>query len=555
VTVDAQVSPANDGQTAAAPRLRPRRRPGSLIRGCARLHTLGWLWSSAIVAAALALRFAYLPVAAADPTFDHPFLDALWNVQHASAIAHGQLAAPHPFYRAPLYTYFLGGVLLSTGGRLLWAHIVQLVIGSLTALLVGTLAARLLGRGVGALAGLLFAATATIVFFDFELVNAIVFLPLVVIALLALERAMRAPSLSRVLAVGVALGLAALARPDILVFTPVAAAVAFAASRRAGWGMVRTAAACAVLGAGLALPIAPVTAYNALVGRDAVLISSQGGAILYVCNNPGADGLAPVMPGPTDTASYAADGTYTDNIESSSRYLARLALGHEPKPSEVSRYWTRRALAWITGHPLAWGRLVLRRAFYLIGGFEIGDQKNLAYYLAAWGPFAFLPRWWWLFPLAVAGLTFPGDRRARLLLAAFALAYGAVLVAFVPVERFRLALYPVVCILAARFIIAGVSSMQARRWRDLALRGALVAALIAVTTWDPTGYTRHERIEAAIARAFDNEAHADPARAERLLLEALAIDPTSRRARTAYAAFLDRHGRPAEARALTGGPR
>jgi hypothetical protein len=551
VTVDRQASPATDERGAGAPRRKPRQPPRLLIAGSARLPTLGWLWSSVILAAALALRFAYLPTAATDPTFDHPFLDALWNVQHASAIAHGQLAAPQPFYRAPLYTYFLGGVLLVTGGTLLCAHIVQFVLGSLTALLVGMLGARLAGRQVGVLGGLLYAGTATVVFFDYEFVNAAVFVPLVVTMLLALERATRELSLPRFLLAGGVLGLAALARPDILVFTPVAVFIAAFACRRARWRPARALRACGVLCAGVALAIAPATAYNALVGRDSVLISSQGGAILYICNNPDADGLAPVMPGPTDTASYAPDGTYTDNIESSSRFLARLALGHEPKPSEVSRYWSRRALTWIVTQPRAWGRLVLRRTFFLIGGFEIGDQKNLAYFLATWWPFRFLPRWWWLFPLALAGLTVPGNRRRLLLPGVFAAAYGTVLIAFVPVERFRLALYPIVCIFAARFLVAGISFIHSRQWRGLAARLALVGAVIAVTTWDPRGYTWHERIEAAIARAFDRELRADPAGAEHLLLEALAIDPTSRRARAAYAAFLDRHGRHAEAWALS----
>jgi len=522
-------------------------------RQCAPDPALGWRWATLIFAAALALRFAYLPTAAADPTFRRPYLDALWNVQHASAIAHGHLAGSEPFYRAPLYTYFLAGLLFLTGGNLLWVHIAQIVLGSLTAALVGTLGARLIDRWVGMLAGLLYAGTATVLLFDFEFLNAVVFLPLVVTMLLALERATREPSPRRFLETGLALGLAAIARPDILAFVPVALAIAGGAAWRAGWRPSRLLAGGGLLCTGLALAIVPVTIHNAIAGRDSILISSQGGAILYVSNNPRADGYTSVMPGPTDTASYAADGAYTDNIESSSRYLARLALGHEPKPSEVSRYWRDRALAWIMAEPRAWASLVVRKAFYLMGGFEIGDQRNLTFFLDTWPPFAAFPRWWWLFPLALAALTLPGDRRGRLLLGAFAATYGVTLVAFVPEERLRLALYPALCIMAARFLLWAIGMFRSRQLRPLAVRLAFVGALAVAMRWDPTGYTVRERVESRIARASDSERRSDSAAAERLFLDALTIDPSWPNARAGYALFLERHGRESEARAV-GGP-
>ena len=515
-------------------------------------RTLGWRWAAAVFAVALALRLAYFPTAAADPTFAHPFLDALWNLQHASAIAHGRIVAPEPFYRAPLYTYALAVLLVLSRGSLLLVHLGQLILGSITAVLVGMLGARLFGRGAGALAGLLYGTAATVLFFDFELLNSAVFLPLAVAALLATEHATRDPSPARFFAAGLAIGFAAIARPDILAFAPAALALAVLAARGSGWRPGRILAAGGLLCAGLASPIAPVTAYNLLAGRDAVLISSEGGVAFFVCNNPAADGYTATMPGPTDTASYATDGIYTDNIESSGRYGARLALHHDPKPSEVSRYWTGRALAWIAQHPGAWARLTLRRAYFLLGGFEIGDQKNLTYFLETWWPFRVLPRWWWLFPLAVAALTLPGDHRGRLLLAAFAVTYGAVLVIFVPEERLRLAIYPAVCILAARLLVASASALRARRSSGVALRLAFAAALVPVMMWDPIGYSIRERTDARIARAQLSERGGDAARAEQLFLEALAIDPGRPRPRHAYAAFLARHGRESEARAIGG---
>ena len=199
-------------------------------RSCARLAVGG-----SHLRSRARLAFRVFPDCGGRPTFHRPYLDALWNVQHASAIANGRLVGSEPFYRAPLYTYFLAGLLFLTGGNLPWVHVAQIVLGSLTAVLVGTLGARLMGRWVGVLAGFLYAGTATVLLFDFELLNAVVFLPLVVTMLLVLERATREPSPRRFFMTGLALGLAAVARPDILAFFPVALVIAGGVAWRAGW--------------------------------------------------------------------------------------------------------------------------------------------------------------------------------------------------------------------------------------------------------------------------------------------------------------------------------
>ena len=514
---------------------------------------LGWRWAGFIFAAALALRLAYLGTAVADPTFYRPYLDSLWHLQSATAIAHGHLAGTAPFYRPPLYPYFLAGLLALTAGNLLAVRIVQIVIGSATTALVALLGARLFGRSVGVAAGLLYAGVATVLLTDFELLSPVILMPLVVGVLLALTRATREPSPQVLLVLGLLLGLSATARPDILPFVPVAAAFVGLAAWRDGWRGLRLATGASALAFGVAIPIAPVTAYNAIVGRDRVLICSNGGVNLYLGNNPGADGCTPLMPGPTDTASYAADGTYTDNVMSSGRYVARQALGREPKPSEVSRYWTRRVLTWVRSAPCAWAGLMARKACYLVGGFEIGDTKNLTYFLEAWWPFSLLPRWWWLAPLAAVGFTLPGDRRSRALLVVYAATYAAAIVAFLVVERYRLVLYPVLCIMAARFLLWAAHAFRSREWRSLALRVAFAGALAVAMRWDPIGYTVRERLESRIARASDSERRGDSAAAERLFLDALAIDPSWPMARASYALFLERHGRKSEARAV-GGP-
>jgi hypothetical protein len=197
---------------------------------------------------------------------------------------------------------------------------------------------------------------------------------------------------------------------------------------------------------------------------------------------------------------------------------------------------------------------MLRKTFYLTGGFEIGDNKNLSSFFAAWPPFGVMPRWWWLLPLAVSGSLLPGRRRGILLLGTFALAYGMSIVAFFVCERYRLPLYPVVCILAARLLLWAGSALRSGSFKELGLRVALAVSLVAWTLWDPTGYTIRERVDGRIARALTWEARGRSGEAEHLLLEALEIAPTWPRARLEYGRFLARHGRGPEARPYLEGP-
>jgi 4-amino-4-deoxy-L-arabinose transferase-like glycosyltransferase len=500
---------------------------------------LGWRSAGLIAAVALSLRFAYLGVACMAPDFYAPYLDGLWHVQWAKEISQGHPIDSEPFFRAPLYPYALGGLFALTGPDLLDARVAQIILGSLTAVLVGMLGARLFGRRVGSIAGIIYAASASLVLFDLEFLLEVLFLPLVVLSLLALEATTCAPSPPRFVALGLALGTAAICRPNILLFVPVALGLALLVARHQGWTPARLATAAGLLCVGLAVPILPVTAHNILAGHDAVLIASQGGVNFYIGNCAEATGDQAFMPGPTDTATYAKDGTYTDNVMSSGRFVAQKAAGHPLKASEVSAFWTRAAIAWVTEHPVSWLKLMGRKVFYLIGGFEIGDECNLAAAFSSWAPFAALPRWWWLFPLAVVGLGTPGDgKRGRIILGGFSAAYAASVVLFFCTERFRLPLYPALCVLAARGVFCVVENLHARKWRHATLQFGALVAVASVTTWDPFGYTTSERADALRwqARALARSGNLDEA--EERLLDSLALTTRARREHPANAARL-----------------
>jgi 4-amino-4-deoxy-L-arabinose transferase-like glycosyltransferase len=117
------------------------------------------------------------------------------------------------FRRTPVYPLFLSGVLLALGPSLAGILIVQHLLGGLTAGLTYWLGRVTFGRGVGLAAGLLTAINGALLVGEHYLMSEGLFIPLLLLALLALIRAGRARRWPAYLLAGALLALTALCRP------------------------------------------------------------------------------------------------------------------------------------------------------------------------------------------------------------------------------------------------------------------------------------------------------------------------------------------------------
>src|SRR5207253_1314263 len=96
--------------------------------------------------------------------------------------------------------------------------------------------------------------------------------------------------------------------------------------------------------------------------------------------------------------------------------LAEHAVGHPLTPSEVSAYWTRRAMDFIISQPVAWSRLLGRKFMLLWNADEMVDTESQQTY-AEWSLPLRVGSWAGHFgvlvPLALLGLfsTWPDRRR------------------------------------------------------------------------------------------------------------------------------------------------
>lgn len=463
-----------------------------------RLFPLG-LWLAAFL-----LRVEYVfESAISDPTFSRPQLDARWHLQWALEIAQGGAAGAEAFFRAPLYPYFLGFLFRLFGQNLLAVRLVQAALGSVTVVLIYHLAVRLGGSRVGIAAGLIAAVYGPLIFFDAELLIPVLFLPLVVGALILALRARDRMKLPLWAVSGFLLGMACIARPNVLVFAPaVVAWIAWEVRDRRRWA---TAAATWVLA--FLVPVLGVTARNAVVGGEAVLIASQGGANFYIGNNPRADGKTATSLGEIGAVDRKWT-LYEDSVRLSARQGAERELGRPLTAGEVSRFWFGKGFAWIADDPIGWIGLTSRKAYFLANGHEIPSNRQI-YRPRAWSrvlgvlliPTPIGLPWGIVFPLAAAGLVWAtlgrrgeadehetaiGRRATHRLLFLYGIVYALTVIGFFVTARHRLPLVPILIPYAALALVAGWDATRHRQKRTRAV-AAMVATFLAFVAVSNTG--------------------------------------------------------------------
>jgi tetratricopeptide (TPR) repeat protein len=258
-------------------------------------------------------------------------------------------------------------------------------------------------------------------------------------------------------------GLAAIVRPNALVVVP---GLALLLAARAG--ARRRGAALAFAAATLVFPLA-ATAVNWIRGGDLVFIASQSGVNLYIGNNRTSNGWSAVAPG------LRPDwwGGYQDMIR-----IPEREEGRALKPSEVSAYWTRRAIREIAEDPVWWLGHMARKTYLWFGAEELSNNKDLAFWKTRFPVIRWLPvHYGVLAPLAILGaLLVPWRLASPLVL--FVLPYAASFVLFFVTSRYRLTTVPFLAILAAGALDRLAGFARHAEWRPFA---AWTAALVALT--------------------------------------------------------------------------
>ena len=505
---------------------------------------------AAILALALGLRVAFVLAMRANPFFDDPQSDELFYVDWARAIVRGEPAFEGPFPVAPLYPWWLALCFRVFGEGLLAPRLLQAVIGTVSVALVHGLARRFFDAATALVAATLAAVYWLLVYYDGALLRDALAGPLSLGAMTLIARADERRTLGAAALAGLALGLAALLRPQVLLLAPPLAAWVLWRGR----GAARAALArVVVLAAAAAAPIAPVTAYNALVGGDLVLISPEGGQMLWTANNPEADVASGVVPGTrADFEGHNVDA----------RALAESEAGRPLKPSEVSAHYRAKTLDWWREEPLAGLALLGRKTWLFWTDHEFGTPEEPRFFAERFAPFlTWLPLGFGALA-AFAALGLHASRRdlaAQFPLWGFGLVYAASVVVFLVAARYRLPVVPVLIVYAAAGAVGLARDLAARRFARAGISALAAAAVYALahTYPVPAGASQANGLYwLGIAEARAGR----PAAAAQRFAEALELRPDFGYVRRARSVVLRAEGRSAEAlaeleRAVAAAPR
>ncbi len=434
-------------------------------------------WILAILALALLVRVAYIV-----EIRDHPLMttatgDPLVYDLRALEIAEGKLAGDDVFFHSsPLYPYVLAFVYAVFGHSYLAVRIVQAIVGAASCLLIFSIARRLLGRRPGILAGLIAAFYVPFVFFDSELlmITFVILFALLAVRLLLMFERTRA--IWTALAAGLALGVGALGKPNLLLFLPAAGFWLWWIGRGRGaegapGASRRVAGAVVLLVAGTLLAIAPFTIANYAVANDFVLTSSNGGINFYIGNNPEAEGT------------FLVDQAMRTDLYAGSKERAEREVGRTLKPSEVSEYWFGRGFEFVREHPGRALGLVGRKFLLFWNAYEIPNHYNIYFFkqlskVLRFDPVVFA----WVVPFGILGIYVTRRSwRKLLLLYLFAATYLLSLLPFFITSRYRLPVVPIMIVFGAQGLVWLWDRLRARDTRGwLVPATVLVVALVVV---------------------------------------------------------------------------
>lgn len=409
------------------------------------------------------------------PNFNEPQMDERYHLEVAKEINSGTLPA-EPYFRAPLYLYFFARLYQITGGSLYGVRLVQIILGSLLPVLVFFLTLRVFNQKLALLSAFIAVIYPTFLYYDNSLLITSLMVLLTTLLCWQLYRTQEKPSLLNLIISGVLLGLAGLARPNILLFGP-ALFIWIWLALRPKLGIKKAVFGYVLIGVATVVTILPVTIRNYVAGHDFVLIAWQGGLNFFLGNNQDASGWSATV----SFIDPGWKGGYEESIA-----IPERALGRTLKRSEISNYWYGRAMEDIREYPGHFVMLMLKKLWFFLNGEEIPNNQNL--YLARdfvpilrplmFHKVLFFP-YGLLAPLAVIGIVMSiRDWRKYLLIYLLLGSYIITLLLFFVCARYRQPLIPLLIPFALLGVSKGISYLRSGNWKRIALFAAVFILLL-----------------------------------------------------------------------------
>jgi tetratricopeptide (TPR) repeat protein len=458
--------------------------------------------------AASAIRLAYVAQVHDSPFYSILTFDSMLYDEDAHALLEHGFLYGNVYILGPLYVYFLAVMHAAAGHDVAAVMAAQALLGGAACSFASLTGTRMFGLRTGALAGFLAAFYGPLAFYSAEILSeaVLIFVDAVLVWLLA--EAYIGGDLRLWFASGLAMGVSAWGKPNILVLLPIMLAM--------NWGSPSPSdrrKACALLIAGVLLTVLPVTARNIVSGSFAPVTGNLG-VNLYIGNNPDATGTFI----PLNELIPSSGGAY---------HLMSPEGSGERMLWEADSLLLTKSLSYVRDDPGGWLMLMLRKAMLFLNAYEIPDMDNYNF-LRSQSLLAYLiPSMSLLAPLGLlsAGRNL-GQRKARPA-AAYLAAYALTFILFFVKARFRILLMPALLIFAAE---------EMWRLHDLwktdrkTLRSHAAALLILLVAVNNPAYNASGLEDRGMLNPYNNLGRAyedmgDAAKSEEYYLKAVAYNP------------------------------
>lgn len=325
--------------------------------------------SAIVFVVALALRLLYLNAASTMPIFGYLTFDLLHFHNLAVSILQDGLIGHEAVFRAPLYSLALSQVYGIASNPIYQALVTQCILGALSAVLIYAIATHYYSQRLSMTAGMIAAFYGTLIYFDTELLPVSLTVFLILAAIYLLLRYELNHKMIFIVGAGVVLALAGAATPETLILVPVA-----------GWWVYREGAGkqkfrgryCLILLSTVVLVTVPFALRNNSLGGETVPYVTDIGVRMAIANQAGADGRTFALP----NGIRESGQSYVNALQATNR-----TRGSESRQTEMGGFWLRRALGFISSHPIDWITLELRRLAGFISGYEISTDRPI-YYIA-----------------------------------------------------------------------------------------------------------------------------------------------------------------------------
>jgi len=484
-----------------------------------------WLVPLFIFIAAFTVRYVYIEQIKSLPTFNYPIMDEKYHVDLAQQINSDKGLDKEPFYRAPLYPYFFAALYKITNGSLYWTRFIQILLGSLLPLLIFSLGLKIFNRTIAFWSSAIAVFYPTFLYYDTALLITSLMILLTTLLTWQLYRCQKSLKPIDFVIAGAILGIAGLARPNILLLGP-ALLIWIWFVIRPQLGLKKALARYLLIGLASLVVILPVTVRNYTVSKDLVFIAWQGGFNFFLGNNRQSNGWSATVPGIDQTW----EGGYKQAIA-----FAEQSVGGSLKRSEVSDFWYGQAWEEIKKSPGSFLALQVKKIRLFLNGYEIPNNQDI--YLARQfapilRPFMFTGLFYFpygiLAPLAIIGLALSLTKwRKHLSVYLVLLSYVVSLLLFFVCARYRQPLIPFLILFAVFAVVKLTEFVKRKKGKNVAVFLAVFALLIVECNHDMLDLDP-KRTEAENHLLLGNAylEQKNPARAEDHFRKAVTADPT-----------------------------